>query len=152
MINEITAIIAKNYEKFFIKNNKLFLTIDELKKRLLEHYHDRVKIFNFKAVNKLPSHKKIDHSIDLQFKAISSAKKIYELSREQVLIIKTYIENMRKKDFIKYSSSSYAASILIVKKSNKNLRICVNYQTFNNVTIKNRNVSSLFWNIFARLC
>ena len=65
MMNEIIAIITKDYEKFFIKNNKLFLTIDELKKRLPEHYYDRIKIFNLKAVNKLSSHKKIDHNIDL---------------------------------------------------------------------------------------
>ena len=82
MINEIIAIIAKNYEKFFIKNNKFSLTIDELKKRLPEHYYDRIKIFNFKTINKLSSHKEIDHNIDLQFKVIFSAKKIYELSRE----------------------------------------------------------------------
>ena len=94
MINEITAIIAKDYKKFFIKNNKFFLTIDELKKRLLEHYHDRIKIFNFKTVNKLSSHKKIDHNIDLQFKTIFLTKKIYELFREQALIIKTYIKNI----------------------------------------------------------
>ena len=121
MINEIIAIIAKNYKKFFIKNNKFFLTIDELKKRLSEHYHDRIKIFNLKTVNKVLSYKKIDHNIDLQFEAIFSAKKAYELFREQILIIKTYIENMRQKNFIKYSSSSYAASVLIVKKLNEDL-------------------------------
>ena len=152
MINEIIAIIAKNYEKFFIKNNKFFLTIDELKKRLFKHYHDRIKIFNLKTINKLSSHKKIDHNIDLQFETISSAKKIYELSREQALIIKTYIENMRQKDFIKYNSSSYVAPILIVKKLNENLQICVNYRIFNNVIIKNRNASSLLRDILARLC
>ena len=121
MINEITAIIAKNYKKFFIKNNKLFLTIDELKKRLFEHYHDRIKIFNFKTINKLSSHKEIDHNINLQFEIISSTKKIYEFFREQALIIKTYIENMRQKNFIKHNSSSYAASVLIVKKLNEDL-------------------------------
>ena len=89
MINEIIAIIAKDYKKFFIKNNKFFLTIDELKKRLFEHYHDRIKIFNFKTINKLSSHKKIDYNINLQFKIIFSIKKIYELFCEQALIIKT---------------------------------------------------------------
>ena len=144
MINEIIAIIAENYKKFFIKNNKSFLTIDELKKRLFKHYHDRIKIFNFKAINKLSSHKEIDHNINLQFETIFSTKKTYRFSCEQALIIKTYIENMRQKDFIKHNSSLYAAPILIVKKSNEDLRIYVNYQVFNNVTIKNRNVSSLF--------
>ena len=59
---------------------------------------------------------------------------------------------MRQKEFIKHSFSSYAASIFIVKKSNEDLRICVNYWAFNNVIIKNRNTSFLLKNIFARFC
>ena len=82
MINDIIAIIAEDYEKFFVKNQKALWTINELKKRLLEHYHDRMKIFNLKAVNELSLHKKVDHNIDLQFEVISSIKKIYELFRE----------------------------------------------------------------------
>ena len=95
--------------------------IDELKKRLFEHYHDRMKIFNLKTINELSSHKKIDYNIDLQSKFIFSIKKTYDLSREQILIIKMYIDDMRKKSFIKHNFSSYAASVLIVKKSNENL-------------------------------
>ena len=41
---------------------------------------------------------------------------------------------------------------MIVKKSNEDLRIYVNYRIFNNVTIKNRNVSLLFRDILVRLC
>ena len=111
-----------------------------------------MKIFNFKAVNELSSYKKINHNINLQLKFISSIKKIYDLSREQTLIIKTYIDDMRQKSFIKYNFSSYAASMLIVKKLNENLQICVNYWILNNITIKNRNVLLLLRNIFARLC
>ena len=146
MINDIIAIIAKNYKKFLIINEKVFWIINELKKRLFKHYHDWIKIFNFKAVNKLLFHRKIDYNINLQLKIILSTKKIYELFREQILIIKTYIDNMRQKEFIRYNFSSYAALILIVKKSNENLRICVNYWIFNNVIIKNRNASFLLRN------
>ena len=155
MINNIIAIIAiivENYEKFFVKNQKIFWIINELKKRLLEHYHDWMKIFNFKAINELSSYRKIDHNIDLQFEIIFSIKKTYELFREQALIIKTYIDDMCQKKFIRYNFSSYAALIFIVKKSNENLRICINYEAFNNVIIKNRNASFLLKNIFARFC
>ena len=59
---------------------------------------------------------------------------------------------MRQKNFIKHNFSSYVVSILIVKKSNKDLRVCVNYRIFNNIMIKNRNASLLLRNILARLC
>ena len=111
-----------------------------------------MKIFNLKIINELSFHRKIDHSINLQFEVIFSTKKIYELFREQALIIKTYIDDMRQKEFIKHNFSSYATSIFIVKKSNEDLRVCVNYRAFNNVIIKNRNASSLLKNILARLC
>ena len=152
MINDIIAIIAENYEKFFVKNQKALWIINELKKHLLEHYHDRMKIFNLKTINELSFYREIDYSIDLQLKIIFSTKKIYELFREQTLIIKTYIDDMRQKEFIRHNFSSYAASIFIVKKSNEDLRVCVNYRAFNNVIIKNRNASFLLRNTFARLC
>ena len=152
MINDIIAIIAENYKKFFIKNQKVFWIINELKKRLLEHYHDRMKIFNFKTINELSFYRKINHNINLQFEVIFSIKKIYELFREQALIIKIYIDDMRQKEFIRHNFSSYVTSIFIVKKSNEDLWICVNYRTFNNIIIKNRNTSFLLKNIFVRFC
>ena len=117
-----------------------------------EHYHDRVETFNPKAANELPPHREVDHSIDLQPGAIPPAKKAYELSREQALIIKTYIDDMRQKGFIRHSSSPYAAPVLIVKKPNGGLRVCVDYRALNNVTIKNRNAPPLLRDTLARLC
>ena len=58
---------------------------------------------------------------------------------------------MRRKEFIRYNFSFYVTSIFIVKKSNENLRICVDYRVFNNVIIKNRNASSLLKDILVRL-
>ena len=80
-----------------------------------------MKIFNLKIINELSFHRKVDHSINLQFKVIFLIKKTYELFRKQILIIKTYINDMRQKEFIKHNFSFYAASVFIVKKSNKNL-------------------------------
>ena len=80
-----------------------------------------MKIFNFKAINELSFHRKIDHNIDLQLKIIFSTKKIYELFCEQILKIITYIDDMRQKEFIKHNFLFYAELIFIVKKSNENL-------------------------------
>ena len=59
---------------------------------------------------------------------------------------------MLEKKFIRYSKSDYILSVLIVKKSEENLCIYINYQALNTFTIKNRNVSPLIKNTFARLC
>ena len=52
-------------------------------------------------------------------------------------ILKTYIENNLANNFIKPSKSFTKASILFDKKLNGSLRLFMDYQDFNNLTIKN---------------
>ena len=46
----------------------------------------------------------------------------------------------------------YAVFVLIIKKFNNELKICVNYRALNIFTIKNRNISLLIKNILTRSC
>lgn len=84
-------------------------------------------------------------------KSLFSAKKTYKLLREQITIVKKYIDNMLRKSFVKSSILFYIASILVVKQSNSDLRVCVDYRTFNALTIKNRNLSLLVKKTLVRL-
>ena len=59
---------------------------------------------------------------------------------------------MLDKNFIRNNFFYFSTSILIVKKSKKSFRICVNYRALNALTIKNRNCSSLIRETFVRLC
>jgi hypothetical protein len=58
---------------------------------------------------------------------------------------------MMRKDYIKFSISPYAASILMIKKSDEELRIYINYRILNALTIKNRNILLLIREILTRL-
>lgn len=59
---------------------------------------------------------------------------------------------MLGKGYIRPSTSLYIAPILIVKKPNRGLRICIDYRALNALTIKNRNVSPLIRKIITKLC
>ena len=59
---------------------------------------------------------------------------------------------MLRKNFIRFSFFEYVASMLIVKKSKKKFRVCVNYKTLNAITIKNCNALSLIKKTLAQLC
>jgi len=59
---------------------------------------------------------------------------------------------MKDKNQIRNKISQYAISTLIIKKSNKELRICVNYRDLNALTIKNRNTLLLIRKILQQLC
>ncbi len=52
-------------------------------------------------------------------------------------ILKAYIENNQASGFIRPSKSPAGASILFNKKPDSSLRLCVDYQDLNNLTIKN---------------
>ena len=97
-------------------------------------------------------YRKCDYIINFTFEIKSSIKKTYKLSREQVTIVKKYINDILKKEYIKSNISKYATSVLIVKKLNDEFRICVNYRIFNAFIIKNRNALSLVKNILIKLC
>ena len=73
------------------------------------------------------------------------------MSREQAAVIKEYVNEILEKNYIRPSISLYIASILIVKKLNKELRIYINYYILNALIIKNRNISSLIREMITRL-
>ena len=79
-------------------------------------------------------------------------KRVYEILKEQVTIVKEYVRKMLKKGYIRSNISSYAALILIVKKFDDDLRICVNYYALNALIIRNRNAFLLIKDILIKLC
>ena len=58
---------------------------------------------------------------------------------------------MLKKSYIRSSISSYIAFVLIVKKPDNDLRICVDYRALNALIIRNRNIFSLIRDILTKL-
>ena len=65
--------------------------------------------------------------------------------------MKEYIDKILNKNYIRSSILSYATSILIIKKLNKDLRIYVNYRALNALIIFNRNALSLIKKILIKL-
>ena len=93
----------------------------------------------------------MNHRIDLKLKIISLTKKIYNIFKEQVFVVKIYINEILNKKFIKSSIFDYVALVFIVKKLDEELKICVDYRVLNALIIKNRIISSLIRDILARL-
>ena len=73
------------------------------------------------------------------------------MSREQISIIKKYIDKIFEKKIIKFNHFLYATSILIVKKLKSDFRVYIDYRALNVFIIKNKNVSLLIREILARL-
>jgi hypothetical protein len=73
------------------------------------------------------------------------------LSKDELLLIKKYFKEHLDKDFIESSTISYASLILFVKKSDEELRFCVNCRKLNAITKKNRYSILLIAETIARL-
>ena len=65
-------------------------------------------------------------------------KRPYLISKDELLVIKKYIDKYLDKGFIRYSISLVAAPILLAKKLEGGIRFYVDYRGLNAITIKNR--------------
>ncbi|XP_050881245.1 uncharacterized protein LOC127084776 isoform X1 [Lathyrus oleraceus] len=89
-------------------------------------------------VNELPPEREVEFSIDLVpgTRPISMAP--YRMSAVELTELKSQLEDLLEKKFIRPSVSPWGAPVLLVKKKEGTMRLCVDYRQLNRVTIKNR--------------
>ncbi len=148
---KIFAVFMKNL-KIQLKKQESNTMIDS-KSMMFFKYHDFLNVFFKKKIDILSSHKKHDHRIELEKEHESSHDYafLYNLSKEKLQLVKKYLKEHLDKNFIKSSTASYVSSILFAKKSEDELRFCVNYRKLNAIIKKNRYSISLIAETIARL-
>ena len=132
------------------KNHQLFVTLlKDIEKalasqeavnvlvKLLREYHEFATLFFWEEFNKLPSHCPYDHTIPLLSDKESLKGLLYNMSRDELLVLQKYLKKHLFKSFIQVSSSSAAFSVIFVKKPEGGLCLCVDYRGLNNLTVKN---------------
>ena len=150
-IVDIATLLFENIEKIFNKIKTKSFTTTQFKTKIFEKFHDFINRWNFIKINKMSSHREWNHRIDLKSKSTLFSKKLYELFKKQSQMIKKYINDMLNKEFIQFNHSNYVVSIFIIKKFEKELRICVDYKVFNVLIIKNKN-KNFIRDILTKLC
>ncbi len=114
------------------------LKADEVPTEVPSEYADFADVFSPKLAVELPEHTGINnHVIELVDDWQPPYGPIYSLRPIELEILKAYIENNLASGFIRLSKSPAGAPILFNKKPNGSLRLCVDYQDLNNLTIKN---------------
>jgi hypothetical protein len=93
--------------------------------------------FEIKA-HKFSKHDFHDHVIEILSSRDSFFDLIYNLSATELKILKNYIDEYMKKNFIIEFVSSAKVFIFFVKKTNDKLCLCVDYKDLNEIIIKNR--------------
>jgi hypothetical protein len=125
-------------KRFLIVIQKADENNDKINNEISSQYFAFQNIFFEVKTHKLFEHDFHDHVIEILSNRNSFFDSIYNLSTIKLKILKNYIDEYMKKNFIIEFVSFAKVFILFVKKMNDKLRLCVNYKKLNEIIIKNR--------------
>jgi hypothetical protein len=86
----------------------------------------------------MPPDRDVEFVIDLLPGTTPISKRPYRMSSDQLQELKAQIKELMDKGFIRSSSSPWGAPIIFVGKKDGTQRMCVDYRSLNDVTIKNK--------------
>jgi hypothetical protein len=86
----------------------------------------------------MPPDREVEFVIDLLPGTTPISKQSYMMSVEELKELKKQLMELQEARYIRPSSSPWGAPILFVQKKDGSQRMCVNYRSLNDVTIKNK--------------
>ena len=86
----------------------------------------------------LPSHRDVDFVIKLHPGMLPISMTLNRMQSVELQELKVQLQELLDNGFIRPSTSPWGAPVLFAKKKDKTLRLYINYQQLNRVTIKNR--------------
>jgi hypothetical protein len=86
----------------------------------------------------MPPDREVEFVIDLLPRTAPISKQPYRMSVEELKELKKQITELHEAGYIRPSSSPWGAPILFVQKKDGSQRMCVDYRSLNDVTVKNK--------------
>ncbi|KAK9079891.1 hypothetical protein SSX86_001564 [Deinandra increscens subsp. villosa] len=99
----------------------------------------------------LPPDRDVEFKIDLVPNAKPVAKAPYRLAPAELQELKTQIQELLDKGFIRPSVSPWGAPVLFVKKKDGSMRMCIDYRELNKLTVKNKYPLPIIDDLFDQL-
>jgi hypothetical protein len=87
---------------------------------------------------RMPPDRDIEFAIDLIPGTSPIAKRPYRIAAPELAELKKQLGELQRSGFIRPSSSPWRSPVLFVEKKDKSMRMCVDYRSLNEVTIKNK--------------
>ena len=86
----------------------------------------------------MPPDRDIEFIIDLLLGTGPIAKRPYRKATDEVKELKEQLRELQEKGYIRPSSSPWGSPVLFIRKKDGSLRMCIDYRSLNEVTIKNK--------------
>jgi len=98
---------------------------------------DFPEVFPEDLTEMLPE-REVEFTIDLMPGSSPISKAPYRMAPKELHELKTQLEELMRKGFIRPSVSPWGAPVLFVKKKDGSMRMCIDYRELNRITIKNK--------------
>ena len=110
------------------------------REKLLSHYHEFLDVFNRKESDHLLLYwgPKVDYRIELDPGTEPPWGPLYNISRDELLVLRKTLTDLLNKGFIRVSNSPAAALVLFIKKLGGGLRFYIDYRGLNKISRKDR--------------
>ena len=95
--------------------------------------------------------REVDLSIEILLGTTPTHRAPYMMAPTELKELKIQLQELLNKGFIQPSVSPWGAPVLFVKKKDGTLRICIDYQQINKVTVKNKYPLSRIEDLFYQL-
>jgi hypothetical protein len=86
----------------------------------------------------MPPDREVEFVIDILPGTAPISKRPYRMSVEELKELKKQLTELQEAGYIRLSSSPWGASVLFVQKKDGSQRMCVDYTSLNDVTIKSK--------------
>ena len=87
---------------------------------------------------RLPLQLVVDFCIELHPRTSPISMTLHRMASIELQKLKVQLQELLDKGFIRPSTLPWGAPVLLVKKKDRTLRLCIDYRQLNRVTIKNR--------------
>jgi hypothetical protein len=100
---------------------------------------------------RMPPDREVEFVIDLLPRTAPISKRPYKMSVEELKELKKQLTELQEAGYIRSSSSTWGAPVLFVQKKDGSQRMCVDYRSLNDVTVKNKCPLPCIEDLFNRI-
>jgi hypothetical protein len=100
---------------------------------------------------RMPPDREVEFVVDLLPETTTISKRLYRMSVEEPKELKKQIMELQEAGYIRPNSSPCGAPVLFVQKKDGSQRMCVDYRTLNEVTMKNEYPLPRIEDLFDRM-
>ncbi|KAL4387927.1 hypothetical protein GQ457_09G018130 [Hibiscus cannabinus] len=86
----------------------------------------------------LPPDREVEFVIETHADSAPVSISLYRMAPKELNELKTQLQELLDRGFIRPSTSSWGAPVLFVKKKDESLRMCIDYRQLNKMTVKNK--------------